>query len=254
MAIRSINDVKTDEIPKRCAQLRSIIDSAPNLLTCNLQDPTVQRWLAQAHALVEATSGTIDAIQFRTASDNLDTAIRGMNASSIMGILQRTLASLEARMPDGVSAVFLAKGDLWRAFTQISDIFSKATSDLLVVDPYLDDTLLREHADRLADGVNLRLLAVKSKHSKLLTVAVAKWNATNHSRPVEARIAPYAAIHDRIIVVDKKEVWIVTQSLKDLAVNAPASVTRFVEDLTPIKLEAYEAIWATSAAPADASE
>jgi hypothetical protein len=56
----------------------------------------------------------------------------------------------------------------------------------------------------------------------------------------------WGVIHDRIIVVDRSAVWIVTQSLKDLAANAPATVTRFSEDLSPEKLAAYEAIWSNA--------
>jgi hypothetical protein len=53
-------------------------------------------------------------------------------------------------------------------------------------------------------------------------------------------------IHDRIIGIDRQSAWIVTQSLKDLGATAPATVTRFVDDLTPEKLAAYEEIWATA--------
>jgi hypothetical protein len=62
------------------------------------------------------------------------------------------------------------------------------------------------------------------------------------------RLVGWGVVHDRIIVVDRTTVWIVTQSLKDLAANAPATVARFADDLAPAKLAAYEAIW-SSAAP-----
>lgn len=231
------------DIPRRCADLRSLIDRAPDLQTCDLNDPQVQRWLGQAYAAVEESGDLVEAIQFRTRSDSLDGVLRNQNAATIRGMLQRLLARLESKMPPALGAAFIGKGDLWLAFTRISDIFGQAASDLFVVDPYLSDSILREYAERLADGVTLRLLTTKNKHTTLLTVAAEKWRATHQNRPLEVRIAAYATIHDRIIAVDKREVWVVTQSLKDLATNAPATVTRFDEDLTPRKLDAYELIW-----------
>jgi hypothetical protein len=231
------------DVSTRCAELRALIERSPDLQTCNLHDPQIQRWLGQAHEAVEASGDLLEAVQFRTRSDSLDSPIRNQNAAALRGMLQRLLARLESKMPN-LGAAFLAKGDVWLAFTLISDIFGQATSDLLVVDPYLSDSILREYAERLAEGIRLRLLTTKTKHTTLLTVAAEKWRSTHHNRPLDVRFSPYASIHDRIIAVDKREVWIVTQSLKDLATNAPATVTRFDEDLTPRKLEAYEQIWA----------
>ena len=232
-----------NDIPARCAELRALIERSPDLQTCNLHDPPIQRWLGQAYAAVEASGDRLEAIQFRTRSDGLDSPIRNQNAAALRGMLQRLLARLESKLPT-LGAAFLAKGDLWAAFTLISDIFGQAKSDLLVVDPYLSDSILREYAERLTEGVTLRLLTTKNKHTTLLTVAAEKWRATHQNRPLDVRVSPYPSIHDRIIAVDKREVWIVTQSLKDLATNAPATVTRFDEDLTPRKLDAYEQIWA----------
>jgi hypothetical protein len=52
-----------------------------------------------------------------------------------------------------------------------------------------------------------------------------------------------SAIHDRLVVVDDKEVWIVTQSFKDIAERAPASVTRFESESADLKLSSYRAMW-----------
>jgi hypothetical protein len=48
-------------------------------------------------------------------------------------------------------------------------------------------------------------------------------------------------LHDRIIVIDRSEVWVLTQSLKDIANRSPASIVRF--DDPKIKINAYNKIW-----------
>ena len=89
-----------------------------------------------------------------------------------------------------------------------------------------DDAVLHDYAARLQDGVTLRLLTTNSnpRLMALLVPATIKWNASHSNRPVCVRLAASQTIHDRIIAIDGTKVWIVTQSLKDLAAKAPATV------------------------------
>jgi hypothetical protein len=53
-------------------------------------------------------------------------------------------------------------------------------------------------------------------------------------------------LHDRFIAIDGKEVWLLSQSLREFAERAPATVVLFDPSLAPDKLDAYEAIWQAS--------
>lgn len=241
--------IATRDVPALYARLKALIESAPDLETCDLQDPAVQMWLGRAYAAVEATNAGADTVSFKVAADNLGSVIRSMNAKTLQAVLHRALARIEHQMPVSNDNAFIAPGDVWSAFVQISDVFDRAEADVFVVDPFMDDGVLRDYAVRLPDGVSLRLLTTDRypQYSARLAPAAQKWNATHTQRPVEVRIAPYGSIHDRIISIDRQAVWIVTQSLKDLGAKAPATVTRFVDELTPEKLAAYEGIWTTGA-------
>ncbi|HET6407275.1 MAG TPA: hypothetical protein VFG14_05295 [Chthoniobacteraceae bacterium] len=54
------------------------------------------------------------------------------------------------------------------------------------------------------------------------------------------------ALHDRLIVVDLGEVWILSQSIKDFAKRSPGIVTRIDTEFGEQKIIAYENLWANS--------
>lgn len=226
-------------------ELKSLVESAPDLLTSDVQLPEVRRWLGRAYVAVEAVSGLADAVKFSVSSDNLDSALRKGNAQTIMGCVNRALSRVEAQLPQSNGNAFIQPGDLWGAFLSISGLFGQATRDLLVVDPYLDDSVLRDYAGHLADGASLRLLTTGvAKKFSLLQPALEKWNATHPTRPVSLRVAPSGTIHDRVVCIDETTAWIITQSLKDFGAKAPATVMRFDDTLTADKIAAYEKLWA----------
>lgn len=226
------------------AELKQLVAETPNLLTCDVHDPGVQRWLSKAYLSVEAVSGLADAIQIKVASDNLDGAIRKMNAQAIIGCLSRALYRVEAQLPASNGNAFVQTGDLWGAFVSVSNLFGQAKNDLFVIDPFLDDSVLRDYADYLNAGVGLRLLTTKrANHFARLLPALQKWNATHADRQVSLRALSDGTIHDRVICVDNRDAWIVTQSLKQLGVKAPATVMRFDDELSTFKIAAYEALW-----------
>lgn len=226
------------------AELKALVDNAPDLIACDVHAPEVRRWLSRAYVAVETVSGLVDAVKFSVSSDNLDSVLRKGNAQTIMGCVNRALSRVEAQLPVANGNAFIAPGDFWSAFVSISGLFSLAQRDLLVVDPYLDDTVLRDYAGHLPGGASLRLLTTGvAKRFGILEPAIEKWNATHSTRSVELCVAPKGLIHDRVICIDGNTAWIVTQSLKDLGAKAPATVMRFDDQLTPDKIAAYERLW-----------
>jgi hypothetical protein len=239
--------VKIHTAPPNYSEIKALIEAAPPLETCDLSDAGVCQWLGRVSWVIEAAGDVSDAVAIKVAADNLSSVLRRENARTIMMVLYRALARAEPMVKTGGG--FVPHGDLFEAFVQIATIFQSAASDLLIVDPYVSDQVLRDYGKSAAEGTTLRLLGAKNKHTETLAPAARAWNQTSpQRRPLEVRLVERGVVHDRIIVVDRTTVWIVTQSLKDLAANAPATVTRFADDLAPPKREAYEAIW-SSAAP-----
>jgi hypothetical protein len=120
-----------------------------------------------------------------------------------------------------------------------------ATTDLLIVDPYMDEKTLIDYVGLANAGVTIRLLADAAYVKPTLKPAATAW-LTQHgaARPLQARLAPAKTLHDRLVIVDGKAVYTLTQSLNAFAARAPASVVRVDPETSAIKVTAYAAIWA----------
>lgn len=133
--------------------------------------------------------------------------------------------------------------------TAIGKVLKEAQSRLLVVDPYLDHTILTDFAAMAAEGVKIDLLAdaFAPKTIATLVPAVQRWAAQyGAKRPIEARATAPRLLHDRLIVVDDAKVWTVSQSFKDLATRSPASITVSPAEVATLKSAAYSDMWATA--------
>ncbi len=119
---------------------------------------------------------------------------------------------------------------------------------MLIVDPYLDEAVLTEFGGAIPLGVTLRLLSDHANHKPTLSPAAARWVAAQYGvqRPLAVRLAPEKALHDRVILIDGTNDWLLTQSLKDFAKRSPAEIVR-ADDTAALKIAAYEAIWAAAA-------
>lgn len=111
--------------------------------------------------------------------------------------------------------------------------------------PYMDDTALLDFAGAVPGNVALRLLSDSSTAKPALGPAAAKWKSQYPQRSLMVRLAPARTLHDRAILVDGKQAWTVTQSLKDLAKRSPAEIVR-ADDTASLKIAAYELIWNTA--------
>ena len=100
-------------------------------------------------------------------------------------------------------------GHIFDAYTFVSDLIRKAECSLILIDNYIDDTVLT-HFIKRKDGVEF---TVYTKHiSKQLKLDIDKHNL--QYPPVKIR--KFDKAHDRFLIVDKKEIYHFGASLKDL--------------------------------------
>ena len=150
------------------------------------------------------------------------------------------------RSPAASAGAFIPVGNTFDAFAAISKLLKDAIKDVLIVDPYLDETALTEFGLAVPAGIPLRLLADTSSHKATLLPASTRWIAQHGpSRPLAVRLAAPKTLHDRAIFVDGERAWTLTQSLKDFAKRSPAEIVR-ADDTAALKIAAYEAIWAAA--------
>jgi hypothetical protein len=139
------------------AQLRALIERAPNLETYSSSSREHQVWLGQAHALV-ARWNTLEAIGLKSASDFLSMqATRPSNIATIFGTLYRAIADLELQVPADTQINFGA-GDVYDFFKALNKVIASAEKSIFIVDPYLDHTVFDHYLNSRQTDVYVRLL------------------------------------------------------------------------------------------------
>lgn len=207
------------------------------------------RWLGKADALLEASGAISALISFRSARN----AIGGYTHShdNLIIPLHDAYSRLELLVPAAMQGAFIAGGDTWNGYAALVKLFQRECDDLLVVDPYLNSVIYTDLAPHSVASKGIRCLAIKrAENHPGLVASATKWagDAVSREHPAQVRYAPPGTLHDRLIIIDSSEVWLVSQSLKDIAKKSPASVTRAEADLGQMKILHYEALWTQSAA------
>lgn len=209
-------------------------------------------WLGRAAALIEEQQGypaSADKISFRLAVDGLHGPLQPSNAHTIISILHRALARAEKYAPPGARGAFITVGAEFSALQAIAKVVREASTEVLIVDPYMDATVLTDFAPLAPEGVAIRLLA-DSFYTKTATMRppTERWvNEYGNTRPLEVKLSAQRALHDRLIIVDAGvRVWSLTQSLKDFAARSPGSVLRVDGDVAAMKRDHYIGAWSNA--------
>lgn len=100
-------------------------------------------------------------------------------------------------------------GQVFDAYELTSKIIRSATSSIVLIDNYMDETSLT-HLAKKAKGVEVHLLT--KTISKQLNLDVKKAN----DQYGNFKVSPFTQSHDRFLIVDSKEVYHLGASLKDL--------------------------------------
>lgn len=203
-----------------------------------------RRWLGKAEAILEACDSIIHSIEFRAARNKLGTIFHDRNA--LLAPLHTTYARLELLAPATAQGAFIPAGDTWNGYAAIVRLVQRQCEDLLVVDPYLDANFFLEFLPHSCARLGTRCLTTRRSENHLgLVSASCKWAGAepSKSKPAEVRYAPNGSLHDRLIIIDRHEAWIITQSLKDIAKRSPASVTRVEKGVGKLKAEHYNNLW-----------
>jgi hypothetical protein len=224
-------------------QLGRIIETAPDFTGYEPLTQDHLLWMGRAHALVRASGDTSAQVEFELASRGVQGALRHDSIKQLMLVLYKVLGTAELNAPPSARGAFIPVGNSFDAFAAITKVLLTATTDILLVDPYMDETALTDFGSCSAAGVMLRLLADDSSVKSSLAPAAARWVSQHGAnRPLGVRLAPARALHDRAIFIDRKTGWILTQSLKDFAKRSPAELVR-ADDTASLKIAAYESIW-----------
>jgi hypothetical protein len=227
-------------------QVGRLIASVPDFKIFGDLSPDHLQWIGRASALIKSSGDLLSQAEFSMSSANLLGPRREEAFRELMMILYKVLADAELKSPASAQGAFIPAGNSFDAFAAVSKVLGTAKGDVLIVDPYLDETVLTDFSGAVSAGVALRLLADEATVKTTLHPASIRWAKQYPARPLQVRLAPPKALHDRAIFLDRTSAWILTQSLKDFAKRAPAEIVR-ADDTAALKIAAYEAVWTTAA-------
>lgn len=147
---------------------------------------------------------------------------------------------LRLQLPEEEVKGVYAPGDEYAFYRDLSSLIQTATSDVLIVDAYLDEKVFNLYVSKAPDGATVRLLTNRIGTN---VETVARMYAK--SRLLMLRSSN--DIHDRAVFVDQRG-WVVGQSIKDAAKTKPTYLIELDEPLLTASKDAHSRIWATATA------
>ena len=101
------------------------------------------------------------------------------------------------------------EGQIYDAYSLIIDIIKKASKKILIIDNYIDDSVLKMLTKK---NKNVEVVILTSNKSNIQKIDIQKFNK---EYPI-LKVAETNKFHDRIIVIDNKEMYHLGASIKDL--------------------------------------
>jgi hypothetical protein len=100
-------------------------------------------------------------------------------------------------------------GQIFDAYVFVSEIFKNAKSEIILIDNYIDETVLLQLSKRKAD---VKAIIYTGKISPQLLLDLDKHN--KQYPPIKIKL--FTNSHDRFILIDRTELYHIGTSLKDL--------------------------------------
>ena len=112
-------------------------------------------------------------------------------------------------MEENIGQRIFFEGQIWDSYNLIVSIIKSAENKILIIDNYIDDTIL-EMLSKKKKGIEV--VIITSNNSNILKLDIQKFNKEYPT----LKIAKTNKFHDRFIIIDNKELYHCGASLKDL--------------------------------------
>ena len=166
----------------------------------------------------------------------------------LAAVLDRGLPAASASAGEAPRGAFIAARSPFDVFAELAKVVRAARREVLIVDPYVNATALTDIAIAAQEGVHILILGDRAGTKASLAPAASRWQAQYKSaRPLEVRLARDRSLHDRLLLIDRTEVWNLSQSIADFAKKSPASIERSSAAIAKEKAAAYLGLWKAAA-------
>lgn len=101
------------------------------------------------------------------------------------------------------------QGQIYDAYSLVIDIIKRAKNKIIIIDNYIDDSILKILVKK---NKNVEVVILTSKNSNISKLDIQKFNK---EYPI-LKVAKIDKFHDRFIIIDNKELYHCGASIKDL--------------------------------------
>ena len=115
----------------------------------------------------------------------------------------------QLQLEENIKQRIFFEGQIYDAYSLIVDIIKKANSKILIIDNYIDDSVLKMLSKKKN---NVEVVILTSDKTNIQNIDIQKFNK---EYPI-LKIAKTNKFHDRFIVIDNKEMYYLGASIKDL--------------------------------------
>lgn len=115
----------------------------------------------------------------------------------------------QLQLEENIKQRIFFDGQIYDAYSIIVDIVKKANNKILIIDNYIDDSVLKMLAKKKN---NVEVVILTSDKSNIENLDIKKFNK---EYPI-LKVAKTNKFHDRFIVIDNKEMYHLGASIKDL--------------------------------------
>lgn len=115
----------------------------------------------------------------------------------------------QLQLKENIKQRIFFNGQIYDAYSLIIDIIKKANKKILIIDNYVDDSILKMLTKKKS---NIEVVILTSNKSNIENIDIQKFNK---EYPI-LKVAKTNKFHDRFIVIDNKEMYHLGASIKDL--------------------------------------
>ena len=115
----------------------------------------------------------------------------------------------ELQQKEEIKQKIFFEGQIYDAYSLIIDIIKKANKKIIIIDNYIDDSILKMLTKK---NKNVEVIIITSNKSNIQNIDIQKFNKEYPS----LKVAKTDKFHDRFILLDNKEMYHLGASIKDL--------------------------------------
>lgn len=201
-------------------------------------DPTIiASWMAEVDALFKQVNSehSARASVRQIGGPALRPHLEDAKAQLLQAIAEVKL-ELELDGKTEIGAVYDA-GSVYQYYADLRTILDAAKTERFIVDPYLNGEAFDKYFGASANTTCIRILCERYKAD---VSAYAAQHAAGFGTTIEVRRSK--DIHDRVIVIDRAECFVLGGSIKDGG-KKPTYVLPLQPELSAKKIAIYEAMW-----------